>query len=68
MGVPKDHSRDGAPTHLVVLIEAVGKQIGCLLHQVLQLLPTALELLLHILGLDGLVLESEREQSPWRGK
>lgn len=70
MWVPKDHSRDGAPVHLVVLVGAVlvWGQVSHPLHQVLQLLRTVLELLLHAPGLDRIVLESEREEPPWWGK
>lgn len=67
---PKDHIRDGAPKHLIVLVRAVtvGGQVGHPLHQVLQLLLTVLELLLHSPGLERIVLGSEREQPPWWGK
>lgn len=70
MWVPRDHSRDGVPTHLVVLIGAValGGQVSHPLQQVLQLLLTVPELVLHPAGLDRIILESEREEQPWWGK
>lgn len=69
VGLPKDQSRDGAPMHLIVLVGAVPVrgQVSRLLHQVLQLLLTVLELLLNSPGLDRIILQSEREQ-PWWGK